>query len=562
VPKTVYLSSTYADLVDHRQHAYRALRRLGLNVVAMEDYVAADNRPADQCLADVAAADLYIGLFAFRYGYVPEDGNPEKRSITEMEFRHAVDCNKPRLIFRVPDDALWRQDHTDSQHKEGDHGARIRALREELGRERLLSAFTTPQELGEVVTAAAARWLLQVGEIARPEVVEPVGPHPRQLRSDVLLLHSEADRDDAAALATQLRAAWSVETSHTGLLAASKDKLRDLDHLVTAARSVAVLLTPSSCTVLREDEARSRRILRMARDRSGALFGVSLTSPGPLAEWGWDAMIESRSGVGAAANDLHLAISRGAERSDLPEIGLPFVVVAMTDREAAELLADPPEPVAALVDVAGADVIAARYGPDRTQWKPFRHRDETILRLLTAAATTTGSRRGDVQVRRIRPQAYPLDRLMDDGLAMWPIYDDIARSGCLVIADELSMFHPGVRDVFVASPLHSGAQVAFATLSPLDPGASPPYDLMRRQLNSLLRDAARRFDDGLDPLCELNVSGRQRFVRWLHGSLPLAVDALRDAKRDDARIAAFAQELGAEAQSGMVRLIAGEKALP
>ena len=41
----IYISSTYEDLKDYREAAYRALRRLRHDVVAMEDYVAADERP-------------------------------------------------------------------------------------------------------------------------------------------------------------------------------------------------------------------------------------------------------------------------------------------------------------------------------------------------------------------------------------------------------------------------------------------------------------------------------------------------------------------------------------
>jgi Domain of unknown function (DUF4062) len=57
----IYVSSTYGDLKDHREHIYRTLRQLNLVVVAMEDYVATDQRPLDRCLADVAASDLYVG---------------------------------------------------------------------------------------------------------------------------------------------------------------------------------------------------------------------------------------------------------------------------------------------------------------------------------------------------------------------------------------------------------------------------------------------------------------------------------------------------------------------
>jgi hypothetical protein len=63
----------------------------------LEDYVAADQGPLERCLADVAACDLYVGIFAHRYGYIPDRGNPDGRSITELEYRHAQALDIPRL---------------------------------------------------------------------------------------------------------------------------------------------------------------------------------------------------------------------------------------------------------------------------------------------------------------------------------------------------------------------------------------------------------------------------------------------------------------------------------
>ena len=80
----IYLSSTFADLQECRLRVYRALVRLKHEVRAMEDYVASDQRPIDACLADVDQCDIYVGLFAHRYGYVADDPvrNPRGLSIT------------------------------------------------------------------------------------------------------------------------------------------------------------------------------------------------------------------------------------------------------------------------------------------------------------------------------------------------------------------------------------------------------------------------------------------------------------------------------------------------
>lgn len=182
---SVYLSSTYEDLKDHRDAVYRALRRLGHDVRAMEDYVAADDRPMDRCLADVSVCEVYVGVVAFRYGYVPTAGNPDGRSITELEYRKAEALKKPRLVFLLRDEAPWPPKFVDA----GEPRQRLQALRDELGRDRLASFFSTEHELAELVGAAVTQWEKeQRGEAAppapaaRPQVglrpVEPPGDPP------------------------------------------------------------------------------------------------------------------------------------------------------------------------------------------------------------------------------------------------------------------------------------------------------------------------------------------------------------------------------------------------
>ena len=103
----VYVSSTYLDLQEHRMQVERVIRHMGHEDVAMEYYVAEDQRPVAKCLADVAACDLYVGIYAWRYGWVPPDNNPEKLSITEMEYQQAVKTGKQCLIFLLSDEAPW-----------------------------------------------------------------------------------------------------------------------------------------------------------------------------------------------------------------------------------------------------------------------------------------------------------------------------------------------------------------------------------------------------------------------------------------------------------------------
>jgi len=164
----IYISSTFTDLEQVRERVYRELRSLRHDVVAMEDYVAADKRPLDQCLQDVRAADVYVGIFAWRYGYVPVKDNPEQKSITELELREAERLGKPRLVFVLKSTAPWPPSMMDATSGDNERGARIDKLRQELQQERLAGMFESADELAVKVVSALYRWQIESSSVAAP----------------------------------------------------------------------------------------------------------------------------------------------------------------------------------------------------------------------------------------------------------------------------------------------------------------------------------------------------------------------------------------------------------
>ncbi|MBN1814448.1 MAG: DUF4062 domain-containing protein, partial [Anaerolineae bacterium] len=147
----VYVSSTYGDLVEHRQQVYDILRKMRYDVIAMEDYVATDERPLDKCLADVASCHIYVGIFAWRYGYIPPG---QERSITELEYRQAGQSGLERLIFLLDEDAPWPR----AKMEKGVGGEKIEALRSELMAAHTVQFFRDSEELAGQVAASVATW--------------------------------------------------------------------------------------------------------------------------------------------------------------------------------------------------------------------------------------------------------------------------------------------------------------------------------------------------------------------------------------------------------------------
>src|ERR1051326_8534303 len=96
---SVVISSTVLDLPDHRPEVMNACLRQDMLPLMMEHLPANDDEAISASLKLVNEADIYLGVFAFRYGYVPKKKNPKLISITEMEYNRAVRRKIPRLVF-------------------------------------------------------------------------------------------------------------------------------------------------------------------------------------------------------------------------------------------------------------------------------------------------------------------------------------------------------------------------------------------------------------------------------------------------------------------------------
>ncbi len=142
------ISSTARDLPEHRDEVRKGCHRAGFaSDQMMENLTALDKDAVEISLKMVEVADIYLGIFAYRYGYVPDGSDI---SITEMEYDKAVELGKPRLVF------LIHEDHpvTGKDFEHGEGSAKLLAFKERVGKERVVAFFKSPGDLrGHVVEA-------------------------------------------------------------------------------------------------------------------------------------------------------------------------------------------------------------------------------------------------------------------------------------------------------------------------------------------------------------------------------------------------------------------------
>jgi tetratricopeptide (TPR) repeat protein len=138
------ISSTALDLPAHRAQVLDACLRMEAHPEMMEHLPASNADAIAESRRLVDKADIYLGIFAFRYGYVPEGGDI---SITEMEYNRAVERDIPRLIFLMRDDYPIKP----SDVERGNGARKLDALKERLKKERVVNSFSSPEDLRGLV---------------------------------------------------------------------------------------------------------------------------------------------------------------------------------------------------------------------------------------------------------------------------------------------------------------------------------------------------------------------------------------------------------------------------
>lgn len=146
--KSVFLSSTFEDMKEYRKAIIDRIIKRRMVPICMENWGANANKVTSVITDEVKKADIYLGIFGTRYGYVDENTN---MSMTKIEYREALASNKPILVYIAKN---AKDDITT-----GDNSQKMLELLTEIEKERIVYYFNSIDQLGEQVFADLERYI-------------------------------------------------------------------------------------------------------------------------------------------------------------------------------------------------------------------------------------------------------------------------------------------------------------------------------------------------------------------------------------------------------------------
>lgn len=146
----VFIGSTGKDLGSYRDAAINTCLKLDLHPIAMEHFEAMGLGAVEGSRRKLDAADLYVGIFGFRYGYI-EAGYDQ--SVTEIEFDHAGARGLERLCFVAKADFPFPPSVIDAEHQD-----KLKTFKERIYKSLIIAEFTTVDSFALQLMHALVKW--------------------------------------------------------------------------------------------------------------------------------------------------------------------------------------------------------------------------------------------------------------------------------------------------------------------------------------------------------------------------------------------------------------------
>ena len=144
---SIFISSTFTDLIQERQEVQTAILRLDHFPVGMEQWPAADDEQFEFIKRVIDESDYYIVVVAGRCGTV----SPSGLSYTEMEYNYAIERGIKVIVLLHKDPGSIPADKTEAEPK---LRKKLEAFKDKLSKGRMRKTWTNKKDLAAELTYA------------------------------------------------------------------------------------------------------------------------------------------------------------------------------------------------------------------------------------------------------------------------------------------------------------------------------------------------------------------------------------------------------------------------
>ncbi|TAN51705.1 MAG: DUF4062 domain-containing protein [Methylococcaceae bacterium] len=291
---TVFISSTFIDNQPRRQLVEDAVLRACMQPVGMERFTASANPTLEECERQARDCDVYLGIIAHRYGWIPPG---QAVSITELEYDAARAAQRPCLLFEIdgtqPVDV---QNDFDSEPDRWVKQEKLDAFRTKYRRDQTPTPFTETS-LAVKVLHALNEWRAErTGAVAAPQlpVTDVAAAELDRYRAAALALHASLP---LAGFKTKLRVPIALDELYVPLHATLDLRHSGDAHFADANDAAAALYSHGALDIPLIDAFREAqpRIRRMHRSAAGTLARSQSPAGGRIRRTG-----QARAATGGA----------------------------------------------------------------------------------------------------------------------------------------------------------------------------------------------------------------------------------------------------------------------
>jgi hypothetical protein len=208
---TVFVCSTYSDLVNERESVLDAIRRLQHQHDSMEFFGARSDLPIETCLDEVRCSDVLVVIVGHRYGsLVPGMGI----SFSEAEYVEGYRLGKPCLVYLRDDNIPILPKHME---RDPEKMILLEKFKDTLRTRHTVATFRDAHDLALAVAADLSRTAHALEEAARAEEEELSYPSTPPLTEVNEIIQDAFDKGvSASAVVSAIRQAMASLLSAEG----------------------------------------------------------------------------------------------------------------------------------------------------------------------------------------------------------------------------------------------------------------------------------------------------------------------------------------------------------